>query len=53
MFGEWTETDCHVYEISTTWETKPWTTLQKTSETVNGTGIGHEASKPASCMMMI
>jgi hypothetical protein len=36
MFGEWTETDCHNYEISTTWETKPWTTPQKTSRLLMG-----------------
>jgi len=30
VFGEWTGTDCHNYEISTTWETRPWTTPPKT-----------------------
>ena len=30
IFGEWKETDCHNYEISTMRETKPWTTPQET-----------------------
>jgi len=36
IFGEWKETDCHNYEISTMWETKPWTTPQMTSKLLMG-----------------
>ena len=40
MFGEWTDTDRQTatlnYEISTIWDTKPRTTLQKTSRLLMG-----------------
>ena len=40
MFGELTETDRQAailnYEISTMWETKTWTTNQKTSRLLMG-----------------